>query len=143
GTVPDIVRERLDQFGVLSYRLFYFEQDRSRRFKSPEEYPRQALVSASTHDLPTVAGFWQNRDIQARLDAGVISSAAFHAMLAERAIEKQKMLDLLHRLELLPRWFPKDVNAVPELTGDLHNAMIGFLCSTPCQLMVLNQDDLF
>jgi 4-alpha-glucanotransferase len=143
GTVPDIVREMLGRFGVLSYRLFYFEQDSSRRFKSPNEYPRQALVSASTHDLPTLAGFWQNRDIQARLDAGVIQRDAFQAMLAERAAEKQKMLDLLHRLELLPGWFPRDASTIAEMTGELHNAMIGFLCSTPCQLMVLNQEDLF
>lgn len=143
GTVPDRIREMLGWFGVLSYRLFYFEQDSSRRFKSPDEYPRQALVSASTHDLPTLAGFWQSRDIQARLEAGIIQQDAFNAMLAERSREKQKMLDLLHRFDLLPGWFPRDASAVPELEGELHNAMIGFLCSTPCQLMVLNQEDLF
>jgi 4-alpha-glucanotransferase/(1->4)-alpha-D-glucan 1-alpha-D-glucosylmutase len=32
---------------------------------------------------------------------------------------------------------------VPELTGELHNAIVGFLVSTPSMLMVLNQEDLF
>ena len=64
-------------------------------------------------------------------------------MLAERTAEKQKILDLLHQLQLLPSWFARDASTVPELTGELHNAMIGFLASTPCQLMALNQEDLF
>ena len=31
---------------------------------------------------------------------------------------------------------------VPELTGELHNAIVGFLASTPSKFMVLNQEDL-
>jgi (1->4)-alpha-D-glucan 1-alpha-D-glucosylmutase len=68
GTVPDAVRGALYDLGVLTYRLFYFErnwgQDNHGAFKLPHEYPVQALVSASTHDLPTLAGFWQGADIE-------------------------------------------------------------------------------
>ena len=31
---------------------------------------------------------------------------------------------------------------MPELTGELHNAVIGFLASTPSRLMLINQEDL-
>ncbi len=31
---------------------------------------------------------------------------------------------------------------MPELVGELHNAIVGFLTSTPSKLMVLNQEDL-
>jgi 4-alpha-glucanotransferase len=34
------------------------------------------------------------------------------------------------------------VAAVPELTGELHNAIIGFLAQTPSMIMLLNQEDL-
>ena len=37
------------------------------------------------------------------------------------------MLDLLWRLGLLPPDFPRSASDVPELTGELHNAVIGFL----------------
>jgi 4-alpha-glucanotransferase len=144
GTVPDYVRETLQKFGILSYRLFYFEQDRNGRFRRPDEYPRQALVSATTHDLPTLAGFWQHADIEARREAGVLpDDASYHRAVEERMAEKQKMLDLLRELHLLPDWFPGDVRAVHELTGELHNAIVGFLAETPSQLFVLNQEDLF
>jgi 4-alpha-glucanotransferase len=143
GTVPDEVREALHRFGILSYRLLYFEQDRNGRPRRPDEYPRDALVSATTHDLPTLAGFWLGRDIEARRGAGLLpDDATYRQMLAGRTREKQKLLDLLIELKLLPQWFPRNANDVPDLTGELHNAIVGLLASTPSKLMVLNQEDL-
>lgn len=143
GTVPDEVREVLARFGILSYRLLYFEQDRDGRFHRPDEYPRNALVSATTHDLPTLAGFWIGRDIQAREQAGVLPDrASLDRMYQDRARQKQKLLDLLFSLKLLPDWYPRNAAEIPELTGELHNAIVGFLASTPSKLMLLNQEDL-
>jgi 4-alpha-glucanotransferase len=34
------------------------------------------------------------------------------------------------------------VALVPEMTGELHNAVIGFLALTPSQLLAVNQEDL-
>ena len=143
GTVPDEVREALHRSGILSYRLLYFEQDRNGRLRKLGEYPRDALASATTHDLPTMAGFWLGRDIEARRSAGLLpDNATYRQMLADRSREKQKMLDVLTELKLLPEWFPRNANDVRELTGELHNAVVGFLASTPSKLMVLNQEDL-
>jgi 4-alpha-glucanotransferase len=143
GTVPDEVRTVLARFGILSYRLLYFERDSDGRFRRPQEYPRNALVSATTHDLPTLAGFWIGRDIDARRDAGLLmNDGSYERMHTERAQQKQKLLDLLIELKLLPGWFPRSAAQVPELTGELHNAIVGFLASTPAQLMVLNEEDL-
>jgi len=143
GTVPDEVRESLHRFGILSYRLLYFEQDRNGRMRKPDEYPINALASATTHDLPTLAGFWLGRDIEARRGAGLLpDDATYHQMLADRSREKQKMLDVLVELKLLPEWFPRNASDVPELSGELHNAIVGFLASTPSKLMLLNQEDL-
>ena len=52
------------------------------------------------------------------------------------------MLDLLFSLDLLPAHVPRSIAHVPELTGDLHNAVIGFLALTPSQLLAVNQEDL-
>ena len=143
GTVPDEVREALHRFGIFSYRVLYFEQDRDGRFRTPQEYPRDALVSATTHDLPTLAGFWMGRDIEARREAGLLpDDGAYRGMLEERAVQKQRMLDLLHGLHLLPDWFARNARDVPELTGELHNAIVGFLASANSKLMALNQEDL-
>lgn len=148
GTVPVIARETLSRFGILSYRLFYFEKDYEGdppgRFRSPDEYPENALVSVSTHDLPTLAGFWLNRDIEARRAAGLLpDDESYHAMVRDRLAEKQKMLDLLQSLGLLPVWFPRNAEAIPEFAGELHSAIAGFLATTPARLFLLNQEDIF
>ena len=143
GTVEPEVRETLNRFGVLSYRLLYFEKDARGEFRKPAEYPERALVSATTHDLPTLAGFWLGEDIEARRRAGVLpDEASYRDRLVARATEKQKMLDALFAEGLLPAWFPRSAREIPELTGELHNAIIGFLAATPSMLLAINQEDL-
>src|SRR5207302_3185858 len=107
------------------------------------EYPKSALVSTTTHDLPTLAGFWINEDIEARHRLGLLlDENSYRSQLADRARDKQLMLDLLARIGLLPQDFPRSAADVPELTGELHNAVIGFLAVTPSKLMLVNQEDL-
>ncbi len=143
GTVADDIRQTLARFGILSYRLFYFERRPDGSFKWPGEYSEQSLVSASTHDLPTLAGFWVNRDIEARRAAGMFSDdAGYHAQIADRMREKQKILDVLAMTGFLPAHPPRWAADVPELTGDLHYAIVGFLASTPSALMLLSEEDL-
>ncbi|MCS7025561.1 MAG: 4-alpha-glucanotransferase [Bryobacteraceae bacterium] len=141
GTVEHRMREALDRFGILSYKVLYFEQCHG-RMRKPQEYARQALVTSTTHDLPTLAGFWIHQDIEARKAAGLLNEEAYQRQLAERRRDRQLILEALHELELLPSWFPRKAEEVAELTGELHNAIIGFLMKTPCMLMVLNQEDL-
>jgi 4-alpha-glucanotransferase len=142
GTVEPRVREALAKFGILSYRLFYFERNPAGDFRAARDYPAQALVSSTTHDLPTLAGFWRSEDIEARHHAGISDDETYRSQLIRRAEDKQKMLDLLFAEGLLPNWRPCAASAIPELTGELHNAVVGFLASTPSMLMVLNQEDL-
>jgi 4-alpha-glucanotransferase len=102
-----------------------------------------SLVSSTTHDLPTIAGFWQNRDIEARREAGLLpDEKAYHDQLSARSGEKQRLLDALLSLGFLPEWFPRSASEIPDLTGELHNAIIGFLATSPSQLLLVNQEDL-
>jgi 4-alpha-glucanotransferase len=141
GTVEDAIRDTLARFGILSYRLLYFEKD-SAEFKPFDKYPAQALVSSTTHDLPTLAGFWVGDDIEARRAAGLIDEESLRRQSETRRQEKQKMLDVLFRLGLLRADLPRQANAYPELTPDLHNAIVGFLARTPSELLAINQEDL-
>ena len=142
GTVEPSIRETLARFGILSYRLFYFEKNERGEFRRTDEYPRQSLVSSTTHDLPTLAGFWVGADITARRAAGTIDDEVLGAQLQQRRTEKQKMLDVLFQLELVSEDLPRSAEAYAELTGELHNAIIGFLAMTPSQLLAINQEDL-
>ena len=143
GTVPDALRGAMEHYGMLRYKLFYFEKGHDGRPLPPAEYPRNALVSSTTHDLPTIAGFWAGRDIEARRAAGLLTDDAFHRrQIAERREEKLKMIEALIREGLLEPSFPREAADWTELTGELHNAVIGYLVRTPSLLMLLNQEDL-
>ncbi|HEX4167812.1 MAG TPA: 4-alpha-glucanotransferase [Bryobacteraceae bacterium] len=142
GTVTDEMRELFQRFGILSYRLFPFERNyQTGEFKHSFAYPRQALVSSSTHDLPTLAGFWRAADIEDRRAAGLADEASYQNQLADRRREKQRMLDILHSEGLLPPSYTRDAGQLNDLDGDLHNAIVAFLARVPSLVLLLNQED--
>ncbi|MEP6714946.1 MAG: 4-alpha-glucanotransferase [Terriglobia bacterium] len=141
GTVEDEVRQTLSDFGILSYRLLIFERN-DRGFKAPSEYSGQALTSTSTHDLPTVTGFWTGEDIAARLRTGTIDQQAAQGQREQRGRDKQNLLDAVFQMNLLPPGYERDAARIPELTGELHYAIAGFLANTPCILWLVNQEDI-
>ena len=141
GTVEPEIRETLSKFGILSYRLLYFERIDG-RFRAPEEYPEQALAASTTHDLATITGFWTAKDIEARLHAGTIDESVLADQRRDRARDKQNLLDALHAASLLPAAYPRNADDVPELTPELHCAIIGYLARTPSVLWLVNQEDL-
>jgi 4-alpha-glucanotransferase len=144
GTVPPYVRRKLTEANIFSYRLLYFEKDSEQNFIRPHDYPELALVTVATHDLPTLAGFWTHADIEARKKAGLFDNPqAMDEAVAERQADKVKLLELSQELGLLSQDGSSDLEAYPEVTGEIHNAVVGFLATTPCKLFVLSQEDLF
>jgi 4-alpha-glucanotransferase len=136
GTVEPWVREALGRFRILSYRLLYFERGEWGRFKRPQEYPRQALVSTTTHDLATLAGFWVGADIDARRDAGVLDEAGYHNAKAGRDDDKRKLLEALREMQLLPEgdfWAWSD---------QVRDACLAYLSQSPATLLAINHEDL-
>ncbi len=147
GTVPDAVRGALHDLGVLSYRLFYFERNYGNEnhgaFKLPREYPEQALVAGSTHDLPTLAGFWRGADIELRTSLGLYpSDEQRHRQIEERAQDKARLLTALAQEDLLPAGMSRDPAEVPEMTPALLRAIQRYLARTPSKLAMLQAEDL-
>ena len=147
GTVPDAVRGALHDLGVLSYRLFYFERDWGQEnhgaFKLPHEYPQQALVAGSTHDLPTLAGYWRGEDIELRTRLGLYPSDEQRThQIAERALDRGRLLATLARAGLLPDDVSPDPEQVPAMTPGLLRAIHRYLARTPSKLFMLQAEDL-
>jgi 4-alpha-glucanotransferase len=62
GTVPEGFRSDLAQAGVLGMQVLWFERN-PRGFAKPSAWRRDATATTTTHDLPTVAGWWTEHDI--------------------------------------------------------------------------------
>ena len=128
---------------VFSYRLFYFEQDGHGNQASHYDYPECALASITTHDLPTLAGFWSNRDIDVRSQIGQLDEQQQKHFREERIQHKNRILE-----RLVPDGFlsPQAAEAARDsqfLTEDLHSAVLAFLFHTPSKLVLINQEDVF
>lgn len=144
GTVPDGFRPRLAEAGLLSYRPFLFERTPDQHFKPPAEYPRAALVALSTHDLPTLAGFWRGSDIEQRAALGLFfSDSQADALRAARAADRVRVLEALAREGLLPAGMDMDPGKVPHMTNALALAIQTYLARTPAKLLVVQAEDIF
>jgi len=136
GTVPKEVPPALEQWGVLSSKVLYFEREK-RGFKPAERFAPLALATANTHDMATLAGFWEGRDIEQRARVGLIDGdAALDEARKTRDEEKHALLARLAREEILPAADEPNDNAA--LRGAIHE----FLCRTPAALVGLALDDL-
>ncbi len=63
GTVPEGFQERLRDAGIDGMRVLWFERDAQEQFTPPANWTPRAAAMTSTHDLPTLAGWWSGKDI--------------------------------------------------------------------------------
>ena len=142
GTVPDWIREQLAKARVLSYRVFYFERAADGAMKSPGEYPAQSLAVATTHDLPTLTGFWSGEDLRVRARLGAFTDGAAHDHAwDERQRVKAAILSALKRESLLPNGVTEDLATAPTMTTDLCRAIHAYLARTPSCIVLANLED--
>jgi 4-alpha-glucanotransferase len=85
GTVPEGFREKLNGWGVWSYRVMMFERDyHNGRFEDRDRYPVNALVTFNTHDLATFTGWRSLHDLAVKrglgMDPGESDESRHHAL---------------------------------------------------------------
>ncbi|MCL2428714.1 MAG: 4-alpha-glucanotransferase, partial [Alphaproteobacteria bacterium] len=83
GTVPEGFSERLCHAGVLGLRVLWFERERE-RFTPPATWTPNAAAMTSTHDVPTVAGWWRGHDLDWRVRLGLVRDVAHERAVRER-----------------------------------------------------------
>jgi 4-alpha-glucanotransferase len=70
GTVPHGFREQLGSHEIAGMSVLWFERE-AERFLPPAEWRVETAAMTTTHDLPTVAGWWTGRDIEWRDKLGI------------------------------------------------------------------------
>jgi len=83
GTVPDGFREKLKEWGIWSYLVLLFERDHD-RFKAPQHFAANALVTFNTHDLSSFEGWRSGHDLRVKhglaIDPGERDDERHHAI---------------------------------------------------------------
>jgi 4-alpha-glucanotransferase len=144
GTIGPEVRDSLRRFDMLSYRLFYFERYYPKpEFIRPEHYPRLAFAAVTTHDLPTIYGWWLGRDMEVRKGLSIYADEdAFKRDVENRERDKKIVLSTLGEHGLLPEDFPSSPDALPYMTPQLCLAIYNYLARTPSMLVGASLDDM-
>jgi 4-alpha-glucanotransferase len=110
GTVPPEIKAKLAEQGILSYRVFLFEQAHDGGFFSPEHYPEQSLAALTTHDIPTLRGYWHCNDLALAKELKLYDEEVLPHLYDKRLTDKQSILDSLHGHGALPAGHSKDAS---------------------------------
>ena len=137
GTVSDEFRRKLTESRILSYKVLLFERE-GRGFRGAASYPREALVAWSTHDLPTFTGWWAAQDVRTRVELGQYDEAEAGRQRDERREAREKLVDRLVEEGLVPAG---SVDAQGPATEELVTAVQSFAARTPCEVMVVQMED--
>ncbi len=139
GTVGGNVHEALQRFRMLSCRLFYFERNYpDPSFKPPDRYPALAFCAITTHDLPTVYGFWSGRDIEAKKQLNIYSDGeVMQRLLNDRERDRALVLDALKSCGIVS----SDIQTMPAMSPELCLCIYEYLACTPCKLVAVSLDD--
>jgi 4-alpha-glucanotransferase len=131
---------------ILAYRVLYFERGAERSFLPPDHVPAEALVCVSTHDLPTLRGWWAGADIGLRCDLGLQRPDVGEWHRGERAADRRQLLRALAGQNLLPEPLREaaEGSAEPphEVGFDLLVAVHRYLARSPARLAAVQIEDL-
>jgi 4-alpha-glucanotransferase len=130
GTLPDGFQATLAQSGVHGMRVLWFERDAQTGFFPSTGWGSTDVAMTSTHDLPTVAGWWKGRDIDVRHGKDVERN--------ERDQDRPKLWDAFVREHVAENPVPS-----PEETGRVVDAAVRFIAKTDLPLSLIPLEDLF
>jgi 4-alpha-glucanotransferase len=143
GVVPDEIRRALPQFGVYHYKVVMFEQ-KAGEFVAPARYVRHALATVTTHDLPTLRGWWTGHDIDLweRLGFYPEPDMAGRARI-EREEARARLLRALRGEKLWPQSKDGSEGAgAPGFSMELVQAVHVFLARTRAALVTVQLEDM-
>ncbi|MEJ0084147.1 MAG: 4-alpha-glucanotransferase [Pseudomonadota bacterium] len=142
GVVPDEIRRALPQFGVYHYKVVLFEQ-KNGEFVPPAEYTRPALAAVTTHDLPTLRGWWTGHDIDLWEKLGFYTDPSMGERIrAERATDRARLLRALRRENLWPAAEEGSEETVPPYSAELARALHLYLGKSQSILVTVQLEDM-
>ncbi|MBU2918582.1 4-alpha-glucanotransferase [Psychrosphaera sp. F3M07] len=141
GTVPEDITGKLQENGIHSYKVFFFEQAADGGFYSPEHYLEQSMATLTTHDMPTLIGYWHCKDLELGKELGLYSGdELMQSLYGDRIRDKQAILNTLHGHHSIPEHIGHDANTVG-MTQELNYGMQIHMAKGQAALLSLQLED--
>jgi 4-alpha-glucanotransferase len=132
GTVPPAFRDRCRAAGIAGMDVMWFERH-GMRFKTPGEWRDDAVAMTTTHDLPTVAGWWSGADLELRRGVGTVSESE----IADRPNERAALWQAFTEAGVAAGNEPAPTDTDPAV-----DAAIGFVARAPGPLAIVPLEDI-
>jgi 4-alpha-glucanotransferase len=141
GTVPAGFNEQLRQRGLLGISVLWFERTHGEGgreiFKQPREWSPASIATTTTHDLPSVAGWWSGRDIEWRAQLNLLEPGpAVVEAFRQREVDRQILWQALLEAGTATGECPAPDSIAPV------EAALRFVGSTPAPLAIIPIEDL-
>ena len=95
GVVPNEMRHAMAESGIYGNRVLYFDRYDSGDFKMPEDHLHNVLFMVTNHDVPTLLGWWEGKDITLRHQLGGFTPEEAQAAHHDRFTDKYRLLNSL------------------------------------------------
>ncbi|MBK0393510.1 malto-oligosyltrehalose synthase [Ramlibacter algicola] len=142
GNVAPVMREAMRERCLLSYRPLLFERTEDGSFRPPGDWHPQALAVVSTHDLPTLRGFWLGEDLEQLARLGLFpDDPAREQAVISRSQDRARLLIALQHQGLLPPDTSAHPTSLPDATQAFVASVYAFLARTPCWLVGVQLED--
>ena len=140
GTIPQQLRDGLQELGAYSYKLFFGERATDGGFIDPKLYEKHAMSALTTHDMPTIKGWWEGQDLSLGCRLGVYTEDEAKELSVIRKDSKQRILDSMHGLGSIGNDIAKNAEDVP-YSKDLVLGMQVHMCHGSCTLYSTQIED--
>lgn len=137
GTVPEGFNDVLGQKGILGTSVLWFERSAGQEaFLPPSRWSPHAVAMPTTHDLPTIAGWWEGRDLTWRERLGQLPPDQGMQQADQRGRDKTALWRALQEAGCVSTAHACPPAATPGA------AVLAFVASTPAPLVVVGLEDL-
>lgn len=141
GTVPAEIVGKLRSSGVYSYKVLYFEHDSEKQFKAPDIWPEQSMAVATTHDLPTLRGYWACGDLTLGESLGLYpDKVILKGLYQDREAAKQGLLNSLHQYGCVPKRTGKQARLM-QMSPVLNRGLQRYIADSNSALLGLQPED--
>jgi 4-alpha-glucanotransferase len=140
GTVAEPMQKAMEHYRTYHYKVLLFEQEPSGRFKPPSAYLNCALAAVTTHDLPTLRGWWEEHDLRLRDRLDLYPNEEFKQQAhSVREAERHNLMQALVDARLW-HWHPHE--PLPAYSAALSRAVHAFLGLSNANIALIQIEDL-
>jgi 4-alpha-glucanotransferase len=141
GTVPEGFNDRIERAGMLGMNILWFQRQGwgdPAPFQQPQAWPASSVALTTTHDLPTVAGWWNGVDIGWRTRLQLLGEdETGHSLAEQRGRDRGALWHALRHAGCAAHDAPHD----PPEQAPIED-ILRFVAVTPSPLMLVPVEDL-